>query len=105
MTNFHLKRQKCRDLSRAFQTMKFGMLAHFGVRQKRYMGILKILIFHHFLATQNLKNSEKLKNVNFAGPENSEKSKFSKFPCSVFVAPQNEPVCQISCSGMPQIDL
>ena len=69
--------------------MKSGILAHFGVRQKRYMGILKKLIFRHFLGPQNLKNSEKLKILNFAGPENGKKS------------PQNEPVCQISWSGMP----
>ena len=82
--------------------MKSGILAHFGVRQKRYMGILKKkMIFRHFLGPQNLKNSEKLKILNFVGPENGEKSNFSKFPCNIFVSPQNEPVCQISWSGMP----
>jgi hypothetical protein len=60
--------------------MKFGMLARFGVIQKRYVGILKILIFRHFLGTQNLKNSEKI--LNF---ENGEKSKFPKFLRNVFV--------------------
>ena len=75
--------------------IKLGSLVHLMVLQKRYAGILKILIFWPVAPRGRFKNGEKTQIWTFRAAQPAKKSKFSKIPHNVFVGPSDEPNCQV----------
>ena len=76
--------------------MKLGRYVHPMVLQKRYAGIVKILIFWPVAPHGMFKNHEKSEFRTFRAVQLAEKSKFSQFLHNVFVGPWDEHIYQVS---------